>query len=79
MFYEAAQVRRLKIAMERSTGAEFSAYGGTSTSTAVNGIPAGGTIGQVLTKDSNVDYDVSWQTSTAGTTRYASIAKFGTY
>lgn len=28
---------------------------------AVNGIPAGGTTGQVLTKASNADYDVTWQ------------------
>jgi hypothetical protein len=33
----------------------------------VEGIPAGGTIGQVLTKDSNADYDVSWQDATSGT------------
>ena len=30
------------------------------------GIPAGGTAGQVLTKDTNVDYDVSWVTPSAG-------------
>lgn len=30
------------------------------------GIPAGGTTGQVLKKDSNTDYDVSWQDDDAG-------------
>lgn len=30
------------------------------------GVPAGGTAGQVLTKDSSTDNDTSWQTPTAG-------------
>ena len=29
-------------------------------------MPAGGTTGQVLTKDTATDYDVSWQTPAAG-------------
>lgn len=31
------------------------------------GIPVGGTIGQVLTKDSGTDYDVSWEDPSGGT------------
>ncbi len=30
------------------------------------GVPAGGTTGQVLTKDSNTNYDTSWQTAIGG-------------
>jgi hypothetical protein len=30
------------------------------------GVPAGGTAGQVLTKDTSTDYDTSWQTPTGG-------------
>ena len=30
------------------------------------GVPGGGTSGQVLTKNSNVDYDTGWSTSTGG-------------
>lgn len=33
---------------------------------AENGIPAGGTAGQVLVKKSGTDYDAEWQTSTGG-------------
>jgi hypothetical protein len=34
--------------------------------TAPNGLPTGGTTGQVLTKDSGTDFDVSWQTPGGG-------------
>lgn len=34
---------------------------GTGGGSAANGIPAGGTTGQVLTKTSDADYDVTWQ------------------
>lgn len=34
---------------------------GTGGGSATNGIPAGGTTGQVLTKTSNTDYDAAWQ------------------
>lgn len=42
---------------------------------------AGGTTGQVLTKDSNADQDYSWQTPAATTTGYAweDYEKTGTY
>lgn len=36
--------------------------GGGGGGQAENGLPAGGTAGQVLVKDSNVNYDASWQT-----------------
>lgn len=38
----------------------------TNSSGSLHGIPAGGTTGQVLTKNSNADYDASWQTLTGG-------------
>lgn len=31
------------------------------------GVPTGGTAGQILKKDSGSDYDVSWQNEAAGT------------
>lgn len=39
------------------------------------GIPVGGTIGQVLTKDSNTDYDVAWADPSGGATAF--IAEYG--
>lgn len=43
--------------------------------------PSGGTTGQVLTKDSNTDYDFSWTTPTSGSTGYTQqdYEKTGTY
>jgi hypothetical protein len=39
-------------------------------------LPGGGEEGQVLTKDSAVSYDASWQTPITGL-RYATLVKFG--
>lgn len=39
------------------------------------GIPSGGTTGQVLTKDSGTDYDVSWQTPSGGSLEYSFVAE----
>jgi hypothetical protein len=39
-------------------------------------LPAGGQEGQVLAKNSNVSYDVSWQTPT-NALRYATLVKYG--
>lgn len=38
-------------------------------------VPAGGTAGQVLTKDSTTDYDTSWQTPSSDSTRTVVYAK----
>ena len=42
-------------------------------------LPDGGNAGDVLTKNSNLDLDVSWQPpgGGGGATRYATMAKFG--
>lgn len=40
--------------------------GGGGGGAAANGLPVGGTTGQVLAKDSGADYDASWQDATAG-------------
>jgi len=46
-----------------------------SAGTGVQNVPAGGTTGQVLTKDSATDYDVSWQTpSPPGTGTVTSVS-----
>ena len=39
------------------------------------GVPVGGTIGQVLTKDSGTDYDVSWEDPSGGASAF--IAEYG--
>lgn len=44
----------------------FDASGQLLTAAAGSGLPAGGTTGQVLTKDSAADYDASWQTPSGG-------------
>jgi len=40
----------------------------------VTNIPAGGTTGQKLTKNSNTDYDVAWSSSGAGTVTSVGLA-----
>ena len=40
-------------------------WNGTAIGTAYGGVPTGGTTGQVLTKNSNSDYDLIWSTSAA--------------
>jgi len=48
----------------QSTGSSWT----TITAGVSRGIPAGGTTGQALTKNSNTDYDVTWTTVAAGLT-----------
>jgi len=38
------------------------------------GVPVGGTLGQVLTKDSGTDYDTSWQDPSGGALTYPTLA-----
>ena len=49
-------------------GSRFGGGGGGGM--AENGLPAGGTAGQFLIKDSSTNYDASWQTIQTGSDRY---------
>ncbi len=68
---QSGDIRRLAKSLKITSFYEFPAPFGP-------GIPAGGAAGEVLTKDSGTDYDVSWQPGGGGgVTRYATMAKFG--
>ena len=63
-------VRRLKKSLKDVAFYDLPTSGGF-------GIPPGGTIGQVLEKDSAVNYDASWHTPASSDPRYATMAKYG--
>lgn len=70
-FLDSGDIRRLKRSLDITAFYQFPASFGV--------LPDGGNAGDVLTKNSNLDLDVSWQPpgGGGGTMRYASLAKFG--
>lgn len=70
-FLDSGDVRRLKRSLDITAFYQFPVSFGV--------LPDGGNAGEVLTKNSNADLDVSWQPGGGGpvTIRYASLAKFG--
>ena len=69
-FLDSGDIRRLKRSLDITAFYQFPVSFGV--------LPDGGNAGEVLTKNSNTDLDVSWQPGGgSGTMRYASMAKFG--
>lgn len=82
--FEASSGDTFTIAVKTNNGADAIAYEATSIlfglwvvepgqgepGAAGEGVPTGGTAGQVLTKDSGTDFDTSWQTPTGGSSGF---------